>query len=68
MVKVLNILVLSIEHVTDAKNSASLYTSAKSISETEFWMKQKRIILLLCQAKRDTLESCPQKLCGQELP
>lgn len=34
-----------------------------SISETEFWVKQKRIALLLCQAKQDTAGFCPRKLC-----
>ena len=29
------------------------------MSETEFWVKQKRIVLLLCQAKGDTVGSCP---------
>ena len=28
-------------------------------AETEFWVKQKRIVLLLCQAKGDTVGSCP---------
>ena len=33
------------------------------ISETEFWVKKKRIALLLCQANRGTVGSCPKMLC-----
>ena len=33
------------------------------ILETEFWVKYKRVSLLLCKSKGDTASSCPQKLC-----
>ena len=32
-------------------------------SQKEFWVKQKRTPLSLCQAKEDTVGSCPRKLC-----
>ena len=38
-----------------AEAKSSLYTQTSNyISETEFWVKQKRIVLLLCQAKGAT--------------
>ena len=33
------------------------------ILETKFWWSRKRISLLLCQAKGETVDFCPQKLC-----
>ena len=40
-----------------------LCTSAKLNLGDEFWVKQKRISLLLCQVKGDIVGLCPQKLC-----
>ena len=40
-----------------------LFTSAESNLEIEFWVKWKRMALLLCQAKGDTVGLCPQKHC-----
>ena len=36
---------------------------ANWILETEFWVKQKRVALLLCLAKGDIADSCLWKLC-----
>ena len=40
-----------------------LCTGAKSNLRDEFRVKQKRIAFLLCQAKGDTVDSCPSKPC-----
>ena len=47
----------------DAKSSASLVHWCQIQSQREFWVKQKRTPLSLCQAKKDTVGSCPRKLC-----
>ena len=49
--------------LTDAENSVSVLWCWNQISETEFWMKQKRTALLLCQAKGNTVGPCSEKLC-----
>ena len=41
----------------------SLCTGAKLNLGDKVWVKEKRIPLLLCQAKGDTEDSCPSKLC-----
>ena len=46
----------------DAKTQ-SLCTGTKSNLGGEFWMKKKRIALLLCQAKGDIVDSMALKLC-----
>ena len=48
----------------DAKTQ-SLCTGTKSNLGEEFWMKKKRIALLLCQAKGDIVDSWPQNSVSQ---
>ena len=47
---------------SDAESSASVHWYQIK-SWRQFWVKQKRIALLLCQAKGNTAGSCPEKLC-----
>ena len=48
-------------HDNDAENSLCAPVPLNQISETEFWVKQKRIAILVCQ-QRGT-QKAPEKLC-----
>ena len=52
-----------LKEVLDAKNSDCMYWCWIKSQRQEFWVNQKRIASLLCQAKGDTAGAWLSKLC-----